>query len=660
MGGCSSTESALVNNSTTITTTDTSNAPTRVSNIEGIETLRKFFDEIDNMDSTEATNEFLLKNIEKYARFMLLLKKEDYTEDVTAVLTNILAQLAFLTSENFEFNKIVNFGLFEKLKHILDHYSSLIGERDENDLSKGLLWIFKTHLFTLLGNLSRDSELISKENIKLGFIEKALEFLTTSDFFNKKNLISKELFDLCNTLISFICKNSNWASNAEKFHEFKAIEKLLQFTKQLDNAIERNLNDQSTEMKILKVNIVLALYNLLDEDDLSVNKTANDIIQTLYFLLDDTIEHFSTNESSYCDTKFYFIYGKYRERYFLASSAIYILNKISTNDSIKQLIFDTNLISLLIVIFEDGNQFEQELAASLMTSLCFCESVRKYISNNKQIFNAINLKSLNTDSKEIQKLCQQMMYMIDKKLEPRLKIYQAEHNPISLSMEDKSLIQIMISYDVTDEIKCKILNNELKKQQYKTWIDTDNQDANLINGMADAIENSDLIIVCYSLSYKESSICRYEAEYARKLGKPIIFLKTQQGFNPSGWLSSIIDRSSDVIDFMKTDKNSLKEALSLIDKKIEENVTNEKNDNSRVVKWSEKDVETWLRDDVDAIFVRVFKAYNGLALKTLWEMKWKNSTRFYSTIDDEIKASGLVISLERKLKFYKCLDNLFK
>jgi len=61
-----------------------------------------------------------------------------------------------------------------------------------------------------------------------------------------------------------------------------------------------------------------------------------------------------------------------------------------------------------------------------------------------------------------------------------------------------------------------------------------------MSAMADAVENSEFIIMCMSDSYKQSTYCQAEAEYAFKCKRRLIPLIMRQGYKPDGWLGFMI------------------------------------------------------------------------------------------------------------------------
>lgn len=57
----------------------------------------------------------------------------------------------------------------------------------------------------------------------------------------------------------------------------------------------------------------------------------------------------------------------------------------------------------------------------------------------------------------------------------------------------------------------------------------------VFNSVAQAVEQSTVVLICYSKKYKESAACRTEAEYAFTLKKPFIPLKMEKDYIPDGW-----------------------------------------------------------------------------------------------------------------------------
>jgi hypothetical protein len=73
-----------------------------------------------------------------------------------------------------------------------------------------------------------------------------------------------------------------------------------------------------------------------------------------------------------------------------------------------------------------------------------------------------------------------------------------------------------------------------------------------LQSMAQAIESSDMILICMSNPYKQSAYCRSEAEYAYTRQRHIIPLIMEKKYRPDGWLGFIC-ASKMYVDFTKND-----------------------------------------------------------------------------------------------------------
>lgn len=61
-----------------------------------------------------------------------------------------------------------------------------------------------------------------------------------------------------------------------------------------------------------------------------------------------------------------------------------------------------------------------------------------------------------------------------------------------------------------------------------------------MNAMAEAVENSEFVLLCMSDSYKQSTYCQAEAEYAFGCKRRLVPLIVRQGYRADGWLGFLI------------------------------------------------------------------------------------------------------------------------
>ena len=109
---------------------------------------------------------------------------------------------------------------------------------------------------------------------------------------------------------------------------------------------------------------------------------------------------------------------------------------------------------------------------------------------------------------------------------------------------------IMISYSHKEQQICKQVYDELSRAGYRVWVDFDQMHGNVIDAMAQAIEQSHAIIICMSEHYQRSNFCRAEAQYAFQQKLKMVPILLEKHFKPSGWLSFLIGQVL-YVDFTK-------------------------------------------------------------------------------------------------------------
>jgi hypothetical protein len=110
---------------------------------------------------------------------------------------------------------------------------------------------------------------------------------------------------------------------------------------------------------------------------------------------------------------------------------------------------------------------------------------------------------------------------------------------------------IMISYSHKDKELCHRLYYRLLEDKFRVWIDLENMYGPIVERMAEAIENSEFVLLCMSNAYKSSSYCQLEAEYAFKFQTCLIPLVVKKDFTQTGWLGMLCGLRLH-IDFTKT------------------------------------------------------------------------------------------------------------
>jgi len=100
--------------------------------------------------------------------------------------------------------------------------------------------------------------------------------------------------------------------------------------------------------------------------------------------------------------------------------------------------------------------------------------------------------------------------------------------------------QVMISYCWAQKEKARGIANYLQSKNIPIWIDIEQMEGSVLEKMAEAVEESSVILVFLSSKYKDSQACRTEAEYAYKLKKEIICIMAEDNYQPRGWLGALL------------------------------------------------------------------------------------------------------------------------
>ncbi|CAF0997337.1 unnamed protein product [Rotaria sordida] len=82
---------------------------------------------------------------------------------------------------------------------------------------------------------------------------------------------------------------------------------------------------------------------------------------------------------------------------------------------------------------------------------------------------------------------------------------------------------VMISYCLDDKEICDQIFDKLKTvKHYQLWMNKQYLHSANPEVVASAMEKADIVIMCFSNKYRESSVCRLEGEYAHKRKRPFI------------------------------------------------------------------------------------------------------------------------------------------
>ena len=174
---------------------------------------------------------------------------------------------------------------------------------------------------------------------------------------------------------------------------------------------------------------------------------------------------------------------------------------VSKNDTIQQRTAEANKISLFMEMCD-----EYPIVYDILWALSFNHDIQLQIRQNTAFITKLTHRIKDYDNEQIRKTVQGILWNLESNQENRTSSTTEIHN--------EKIFDIMISYSHRDEVICRQIYDELIRANYRVWIDFDQMHGNVMDAMAQAIEQSKTIIICMSEEYRRSNYCRAEAHYA--------------------------------------------------------------------------------------------------------------------------------------------------
>ncbi|CAF3493736.1 unnamed protein product [Rotaria socialis] len=219
----------------------------------------------------------------------------------------------------------------------------------------------------------------------------------------------------------------------------------------------------------------------------------------------------------------------------------------------------------------------------------------------------------------------------------------------------------MISYCHAEKSISKSIFEYLNSKGYRVWYDAKNMHGDSLQAMANAIQDSQCILICMSENYELSNACRHEAQYAYVLQRRIVPIVAQSKYKARNWLGFVIGTLI-YIDFTKYELNN---AFSMLEAEMEQaDKTNEVKEKKIPVNQSEKKqapkislsreyehkcVKEWTHDDVISwchaydllVISKLLEHYGGTHLLRLHNVSKVNGDNIvFQSLQDDCQKIG--------------------
>jgi hypothetical protein len=345
------------------------------------------------------------------------------------------------------------------------------------------------------------------------------------------------------------------------------------------------------------------------------------------------------------------------------------LLNLAKNDSIQQTTADANQVPLLIEMSE-----QYPIVYDILWALSFNHDIQQQLRSNPKFMSNISHLKQEINNEQMRKITLGILWNLE---------HNHEDHMIPEN-DNKPMFDIMISYSHKDKVLCKKIYDELIKAHYRVWIDFDQMHGNVMDAMAQAIEQSKMVLICMSEQYRRSNYCRAEAYYAFQRQLKIVPILLQEHYKPDGWLLFLVGQLF-YVDFTK---NEFSQAMNMLFKElnassIEENrvlPTEIRHDIESItsnlplpfplpgslsevrlksiVDWTQTEVQEWLIEHNLVQMSRLLSDYDGASLiylnKYLANLEVEQLTRLLE--NDSIRRINQNLSLLELARLQSLID----
>ncbi|XP_053407665.1 uncharacterized protein LOC123547444 [Mercenaria mercenaria] len=277
----------------------------------------------------------------------------------------------------------------------------------------------------------------------------------------------------------------------------------------------------------LRLVALLTIANIIDEEECKIIKSHTGVVEELMNIfrrsLGEKSHRYNTWSSRQCGLG---------------------IRRLARNDENKKMLSEFGAIELLVKM-SDGDEDEQLESVQALWYLTFDVDIRQKIVGDQDLGVVDVLIELSKSKNDkIRKTCIGALWTLRNDLAVSdIKEYKRAAIGIERSkaaVDPRKAQHVMISYHWSNQEEMKTICKKIKQAGFKVWMDIEKLEGSTVDAMADAVENSKIVLVCMSRKYKNSPNCRAEANYAFQKKRQIIPLKMERGYEPDGWLGFII------------------------------------------------------------------------------------------------------------------------
>lgn len=345
----------------------------RTFNENDIENIRKYVNEL--FDKQHVNEEFIRYNIVKAIICVSKLNESELNEEKAEVLLMLIQNLTLKIVQSTRSHYLVNW--IEKTMFFDLHVKLLNYYIKELDACSQAIKSIDIIIGSII-NITLNGHILFK-NIEMGIVELVLNMLNRQDHLNDEIKIS--LFD---TLLRFIRIYAKQEFLKQSLIDVGVIGVLNNHLKKLLIAL-KTLNANCDHLKIVNFNIISIIAYLSDDETLKISNLSLDSINALLILIDQAGKSLTTGNQ-------YVAYSiGFCQKFFSIVNLIECLSRLSINDRVIQVIFESNRLKAIINLFRKSINLKIEnVFIRLFSNLCLNEKLKQQIEANIEIKMMIN------------------------------------------------------------------------------------------------------------------------------------------------------------------------------------------------------------------------------------------------------------------------------
>ncbi|CAF2118947.1 unnamed protein product, partial [Rotaria magnacalcarata] len=151
---------------------------------------------------------------------------------------------------------------------------------------------------------------------------------------------------------------------------------------------------------------------------------------------------------------------------------------LSKNDFIPQKSADSNKLCLLMEMCDD-----YPIVYDIIWAFSFNKDIQKQLRSNAPFMSKLIQLAKQSENEQMRKAIDGILWNLELNHENHL--IDDKHN--------KKAFDIVISYSHKEKVACKQIYDELIEAGYRVWIDFDQMHGNVMDAMAQAIEQSNTV-----------------------------------------------------------------------------------------------------------------------------------------------------------------------